>query len=437
MKGKFKKLAAAFAAVTVFVGSMPSMAFAAGSNYTGVSGGTVKFDKVLVVESDAKVPPVTFAYTINPGTAVPATDDTKLAVYAGVGSPTIGTAAYSVNDTADSPDDTRVFGTASDAYYTVKKDVSVNFGSVTFTEPGIYRYIIEETASNAAYGISDDVGPAGTFTAKNVELKRTLDVYVEDNGSGELRVTDYVLYEGTVTEQPTPAASTHHAAYTSGYVNVATVADGGDGANLGPKSNSYINLYKTHNLTIAKNVTGNQGSKDKYFAFTVVFTNAVNGTVYDVDITNADDSPAANAATTHASMSNPTSITISGETTATFYLQNGQRVVIKGIADGTQYSVEEDEEDYSPALLVTGDTDGTATNDGTTVTLTSGSGAADKYADTGITDNTSLTFTNTRSGVLPTGIIMSVAPAAIVGLGVLAAIIAMIVAGKRRAAEEE
>lgn len=197
------------------------------------------------------------------------------------------------------------------------------------------------------------------------------------------------------------------------------------------KSVGFKNTYSTHDLTFNKTVEGNQGSKDKYFKFTVDISNAVAGTKYDVDLTNADASVPStnlNSATdsSYAGNNNPTTITVGTEGTITqdFYLQHGQSITIKGIADGTAYTITEAQEDYTPSAVVTGDDEGITNSD-------------NSVADTALKADTDVAFTNNRKGVIPTGILVSIAPVAIIGLIVIGGIVFLIVKNKRRESEED
>ena len=139
-------------------------------------------NKYLVMDAAANVPNAEFTFTVAPGAAVAAdTANGKLAVLAGVGSPALtnGTMTFSSGDTAtaeaDKGTDTPVFRTAEDTADEkyVKKQLTLDFSSVAFTEPGVYRYIITEGGTNQ--GITN--GYSGG------ELTRTLDVYVYDAGT--------------------------------------------------------------------------------------------------------------------------------------------------------------------------------------------------------------------------------------------------------------
>lgn len=430
-KGRlFSTLAAALVTASMLV-ALPMNVGAAGSNYSPTLTTTddkkvTRFNKYLVMDTNANVPNATFTYSITSG--IPITADTtagKLAVLAGVGTPTIETATFMPTDAtyseaeATTQNDTVVFNTSdnTDEKY-AKKTLTIDFSSVIFTEPGVYRYVITESGTNQ--GVTND----------NIS-KRTLDVYVEDDSNAtekQLKITGYVMYSDEINKAPSA---------TVGESKIIT--DIPNGAEAGTKSNSYTNTYKTHDLTFGKEVTGNQGSKDKYFKFTVNISNAVKGTVYGVDLTNADTTSGTNAATLteNQNKNNSASITVGSDGTVStdFYLQHGQSIVIKGIADGTAYTITEEQEDYKPSTKLSDTSDKkTGENEGTDITIGENQNS---ISDTAIKADTEVTFTNNRNGVIPTGILISVAPAAIVGICVIGGIVFLIAKNKRRESEED
>lgn len=434
-KKLFSTAATALAAISM-LSVLPMNAWAADYSETLVTEADLKttsFDKYLVMDVNANVPNATFTYTIVPGSAITAdTENGTLAVLAGVGEPklqgagaddNIGKAVFTSSDvpiaeSSVAQGDTPVFSTTgegktSDEKY-AKKTVSIDFSNVQFTEPGVYRYVITESGTNQ--GVTNDAIST-----------RTLDVYVEDATASsegittkQLKITGYVMYSGTI--ETAPKATSNEDAESPN-----------NGAEAGTKSDSYTNTYSTHDLTFSKTVTGNQGSKDKYFKFTVNISGAVAGTKYTVDIANADaavpETGSLNAATdtNYAGKSNTNSIVVPDNETsvsADFYLQHGQSIVIKGLADGTAYTITEAQEDYAPTAAITGDTVGT-TNSNSSV------------SDTGLNSDTTVAFTNNRNGVIPTGVLVSVAPIAIIGIAVIGGIVFLMIKNKRREAEED
>ena len=383
MKKHARFLTTLLAAVLLVAAALPS-AFA--FKYTAVAGTSTTFYKYLVMDVDANVPNATFAFTVAPGTAIAATEN-RVAVLAGIGTPTIADVTFAPTDstTAGLPSDTDT-ATAGQQYAT--QTAKVDFSGISFTEPGIYRYIVTETATTNQ-GVTNDESAT-----------RTLDVYVTDN-DGALEVSSYVLHTGT----DAPAAGTDKGS--------ADVSNTGD--KLGDKSAGYTNTYDTSNLTFSKTVSGNQASRDKYFAFTVTISGAVAGTVYDVDLTKADVNISANPndATTCIgnAVTQPQRLTVPADGTVTqvFYLQHGQEITIKGLAKGTEYAVTENPEDYKQT-------------------------APDNASGTIVSEDVTAAFTNTRSGVIPTGVLLTVAPfAAIMAVGAVGIIV--MVGKKRKRAE--
>ena len=416
-----KKVAAiTMAAMMSFCMATP--AFAA-TQYTALTGTTTTFDKFLVMDEDASVPNVEFAYTItgsgNAKTYDVSGTNNQVEVLDGVGTPTItwdsvGSAAGTVKF---QPSDTTTTKAANDASATpapvkgldagekfAKHTATIDFTGVNFTEPGIYRYKISEAATTQP-GITNDGN-----------LDRYLDVYVTDNGSGVLTLSSYVLHSSA---DDVPMSETNGSATGTYPQN---------------KSQGYTNEYTTKNFTFSKSVSGNQASRDKYFKFHVKIENATEGNVFVVSLAddsnantvdgNADASPTKTDSTTYTTMSNPTSLTAnaSGVAEADFYLQHGQSIAVRGVTLGAKYTVTETKEDYKPAATAT---EGTVAATGDSVVVNSAA-----------VDNT-IAFTNTRNGVIPTGILLTVAPfAALTLVGGVGAATMMVKARKKEDEEE-
>lgn len=354
--------------------------FAAGTSYQEVKGGSTKFDKYLVMDQEANVPNASFTYTIAPGTKkIYDVNNKKVEVLAGVGTPKMTdedttTEGFqlvfqptdTLNKTLKTGDNVKDFDPTKQGY--AKKTSTVDFSGVTFTEPGIYRYVITETGKNQA--VTNDTND-----------KRYLDVYVIDK-NGDLEVSGYILH---ATDSEVGMKDSH----------------GSDGIQKDNKSQGFTNTYDTSNLTFKKEVSGNQASRDKYFEFTVEIKKAVPGTVYNVDITGATETSGSNAATieANANKANLRELKVGADGTVTqkFYLQHGQYITIQGIAKESTYTVTENEEDYKSAAA-----------------------AVENYKDltTGTVASIDLktSYLNTRDGVIPTGVIMTVAPFAAVTL---------------------
>ena len=328
--------------------SMTVTAFAAYTPINGTADG-FKFNKVLSMDKNANTPAATFSFSVAPGAAIAAGTGT-LEVKPGVGTPTIADVTFTANEA----------GTVSDNTKTVTKQVAVNLSGCSFSEPGVYRYIITEAASTVA-GVTNDATPT-----------RTLDVYVQTATNGALEIMGYVLYEGTKTDAPSATATT---------------ATG--------KSEGYVNTFTTYALEFGKEVKGNFGSLDQYFEFTLTLSGLAPGAVFNVDLSHADANPTATEATKVTVAANPTTITVGSDGTVTqkFYLHDGQYIKVLGLPNGAKYTLSENAHDYTSAegisaadsALETAHTDAVSNS-------------------TGITGDVNTGFTNTKNAVTPTGI---------------------------------
>ena len=343
--------------------SMTVTAFAAYTPINGTADG-FKFNKVLSMDKNANTPAATFSFSVAPGAAVPAGTGT-LEVKPGVGTPTIADVTFTANEA----------GTVSDNTKTVTKQVAVNLSGCSFSEPGVYRYIITEAASTVA-GVTNDATPT-----------RTLDVYVQTNSNGALEIMGYVLYEGTKTDAPSATATT---------------ATG--------KSEGYVNTFTTYALEFGKEVKGNFGSLDQYFEFTLTLSGLAPGAVFNVDLSHADANPVETEATKVTVAANPTTITVGSDGTVTqkFYLHDGQYIKVLGLPNGTKYTLSENAHDYTSAegISAADSALGTAHTDAVS-------------NSTGITGDVNTGFTNTKNAVTPTGIanaVLTFMPAIVIAI---------------------
>ena len=301
------------------------------------------------------------------------------------------------------------FETSKGEQYAVQ-NATVDFSGVTFVEPGVYRYIITETASttNAAAGIMHDN-----------DVDRVLDVYVTDN-NGTLEISGYVLHKN----ESNIAISS-----TMGSNDVMS-----EGEPLDDKTDGFTNEYKSKDLVFKKEVVGNQASRDKYFEFTLKLENVGNENTFTVSIAddndpnttdgNADATSGSNNATITANRGKENVLTLtsdaSGEITRKFYLQHGQSIAVRGLPLNAEYTVTENAEDYkSTGASVTGYTDATSGDIG----IVAGNNKVVKTS-----------FKNERQGIIPTGLFTIVGPAiaviliALIGIGI-------VLMGKRRKEE--
>ena len=377
---------------------------ATGTNYSAIIEGTktTTFDKFLVMDNQANVPNATFTYSVAAGNAkaydvagkkfqVLAGVDADKITMAGVGE---GAAANSIvfkqgdgSDTHDTTKNAYVKELAAGKKYALKT-ATLDLSSVQFTEPGVYRYIITESGTNQA--ITNDA-----------DLTRVLDVYVNDASTET---------DGTLTKKLTIAGYVLHSNENDEPDVSLGESFGSTGNYTATKSQGFTNSYDTSDLTLRKQVTGNQASRDKYFEFTLNIDEARPNTKYNVVIDDADATSKTNASTitANAGKENVTSITTDaqGKATQKFYLQHGQQVTVQGIAKDTTYALTENTEDYKS----------TANTKATPVVITKADTEAAPVEGTIASTDLTTGYLNTRDGVIPTGVIMTVAPFAAVTL---------------------
>ena len=132
--------------------------------------------------------------------------------------------------------------TAAKNGYTNEYDITLDFSGVTFTQPGVYRYKIDETISAESYDV---------IAMKDGAYETVyLDVYVDGN---------YAIY-GYVCMNANASVTPDTTTKINGFVN-GTAADGSD-------------KYYTYNLVLSKDVVNDQYAATTHaFPFTVIFSN--------------------------------------------------------------------------------------------------------------------------------------------------------------------
>lgn len=342
---------------------------AEGSTYTPVTSDPINFDTTIYMKNTAKVPNITFKYAVAAGTAQAATAG-NLAVLAGndgvtsIGLPTIADIVFKANDAK-----------ANDGV-SIKKQGTVDFSKVTYKEPGVYRYVVTETGEAQGVTNEDD-------DHNQEDRIKALDVYVTDNGNGKLVVSAYVMHND----------------------ESAKVAQLDTEKELDDKDTNFEHFLTTSDVTLSKKVTGNQGSRDEYFQFTVDIKGADAGTQFIVDLANADTKTKVNGVNkeTH---DNPALLTAGADGTLSqdFWIKNGQSIKIQGLGAKTGYTVTEADNAYKTNIAVTGDATNETENDIAAV-------AAKAVTDKAVLKDTKVAYTNEKAGAVPTGIVMPIAGA--------------------------
>ena len=253
----------------------------------------------------------------------------------------------------------------------VSKDVTVNFSGITFPTAGIYRYVITETNPTVA-GL--ETGDANTIY---------LDVYVT-NVAGACAITYYQM--STSDAAPTYAQDNNKTpTYTA-------------------KFTEDIDTYTTYTLTVTKNVEGTMADMTQKFSIDVDFTGLSEGTKVKVDgVQTADGASDTGALSVNKSLGDDESMTITGVPADAVYN------VVENIAKT---------EGYTTTATVQKDA-GTATTANVTVADTTQT-VAQQTMDSA---NHTVTVINTKNAVNPTGIILNVAPYALMVVIALAGVV--------------
>lgn len=346
----------------------------AGSS-VGVGTDSLLIKKIVTTDGNTYAPDTSFTFTIAEGTAGKYKNDV---VYAGVDggvyfSKAADNAKIKTASITYSPTDS-----TSDSYEkrtTIYTDVSA-FAKV----PGIYHYTVTETEGDYE-GITYD---------KDV---RDLYVYVTNKGdNGEVEVSSVVLVnsEGKKVD-----------AWTNDY----------------GKDNELI-----HSVTVTKSVLGSQGNKSKPFKFTVSVTSAQGKNErYKVGY-KVKDSDATEQVTY---VDNFTNTAKDAKTTVDIEISDTGYIKIYGLSKDDTYKVEE--ADYSDDGYVTTVDAGTDVNRVVTGTIGTGVEEGKPLADK------SATVKNTKNTATPGGVIMTIAPYAL--MLVVAGAFAVVFLSRRNRAE--
>lgn len=287
----------------------------------------------------------------------------------------------------------------------------------TLGHPGIFRYKITE-----AEDATNTLAKAGVVHQNdNYQAVRYLDVYVRRAVATDSVSSTYVVY-GYVLWTPTSEQNQN----TS--IPTVTKESGWVGDNGGDE-------YNTYNLVVTKAITGNLADKNHQFPFQVVFTSP-NATAATIHYTATNGTPATQttatlssaATTTIGALSNSSALKLKDQGSVTFY----------GIPAGVTATVQEMNDTYdvyTAKATITANTAQTYTDNavqaGANATIISNLDNATTTAAVGTAD-TKTEWTNEMTVVSPTGVVMRVAPYALMLIGGLV----LLVISRRRKAEE-
>ena len=300
--------------------------------------------KQITKESNIYAPKTTFKFTVAPGTAVPAGRNQK-AIYAG---PANGV-TLDKDVIASVPADSDI-GNEKITVGTTKLNVNESvFTKGEDAKPGIFRYVVSEVATDKDGNVYEGVA----YTTE----QKYFDVYVTSDDDGNLEVSSYLFVDKNNPESK------------------------GEGV--------FTNDYSSHHdtlkdLTVKKEVTGNQGNRNKDFKFTIKVDGAAGEQYY---VTFSDGKA-------------PTTL-VSGEA-KTITLKDNETAKIFGLSETDEYTV----------------TEASYADDGYTTTIDNeekltATGTIKKDTEartTAANGDKNITVVNDKTTNSPTGIFLHVAP---------------------------
>ena len=342
MLKKVSTVTAAGIMMTAMLGMQVSAAESSDSEAAVKKNPTIT--KQITKESNIYAPKTTFKFTVAPGTAVPAGRNQK-AIYAG---PANGV-TLDKDVIASVPADSDI-GNEKITVGTTKLNVNESvFTKGEDAKPGIFRYVVSEAAT-------DNDGNKYEGVAYTTEQKY-FDVYVTSDDVGNLEVSSYLFVDKTDSKSK----------------------DGG------VFTNDYSSRHDTlKDLTVKKEVTGNQGNRNKDFKFTIKVDGAAGEQYY---VTFSDGKA-------------PTTL-VSGEA-KTITLKDNETAKIFGLSETDEYTV----------------TEASYADDGYTTTIDNeekltATGTIKKDTEartTAANGDKNITVVNDKTTNSPTGIFLHVAP---------------------------
>lgn len=342
MLKKVSTVTAAGMMMTAMLGMQVSAAESSDSEAAVKKNPTIT--KQITKESNIYAPKTTFKFTVAPGTAVPAGRNQK-AIYAG---PANGV-TLDKDVIASVPADSDI-GNEKITVGTTKLNVNESvFTKGEDAKPGIFRYVVSEAAT-------DNDGNKYEGVAYTTEQKY-FDVYVTSDDDGNLEVSSYLFVDKNNPESK------------------------GEGV--------FTNDYSSHHdtlkdLTVKKEVTGNQGNRNKDFKFTIKVDGAAGEQYY---VTFSDGKA-------------PTTL-VSGEA-KTITLKDNETAKIFGLSETDEYTV----------------TEASYADDGYTTTIDNeekltATGTIKKDTEartTAANGDKNITVVNDKTTNSPTGIFLHIAP---------------------------
>ena len=410
---------------------------------TGIApaGNSVTIEKVIAIYNDGYNkswnPNVTYTFEVSAaavdGITVTDSNGTVVTVKSGVpsaianvddvtGKATV-TCAFTSAERTESTDNAAYLAEGIGGSFVVGFDVT------QFTAPGIYRFKVEDVTAPETLLAAGIVRPAG------YEATKYLDVYVKQSttpGSDDLVIDGYVLIDTNTSLVPN---DDHKDPGFRPVVSTTTIEKPGEtipgypGATesnygvTGIDGDNTFDYYKTVNLTVSKDITGNMADTSHAFPFVIGLTNQAGAAVpANVYVGSAATALTGNTNTSfNANLAkdgtylvygiNPLATVNVKETNDTNDTYKAS-ITVNGSADGAQIALAHNDEKAMTALAVS-DYDSSAAAVPATITTANGDNASATAA-----------FENNLNAGTPTGIALMVAPFVAIA-GIIASLFAV------------
>ena len=408
MKNTWKKLGA-IALVLMLMLSLSVNAFAADMDdqsgkigeFTSaenlqVQQNTVTIYKELIsinpTSTSVYAPAISYSYSIAPGAAgstITDSQNVQATVKAGLAGATITSSVSWTNADTDKL-------TTSSTGKANRKAITVDFSGVEWTGAGVYRYVITETAPDYT---------ASSVTEGDTSHKRYMDVYVKDKAEGGYEIYGYVCF---VVNDDISSANEAAAKKTEGFVDTTDNA---------------ADKYYTYDLEISKTVVNDRAMQNHDWPFTVTFTAGTGVTATNFKLDTAFSSAALGSGYAGALTSDTPTV------------KHGGSVKYIGIPYGTSATIKEKVDVAGTTYKVTSTGADTNINDNAVVGTAAGTDTSNATVNAQTTTSLAkktVAVTNTMLIISPTGVVMRVAPYALMLIGG----IVLLVISRRRKVEE-
>lgn len=371
------------------------------SGVTVTDNNTLDIPKGIILEgslSSVYSPNIVFTYLAEAGAAASVTDANNITsvitpgVLAGI---TLGGDTDNNNATG-----AVTFTSSEQAVGQITQNLTLTINPTAFPKPGVYRYKITDTTSEA------DLFAAGITRPAGYDKEFFLDVYIKNN-SGTQEVFGYVLMDKA--EDPVNQSTDKSA----GFIDPSNPGSG-SGSGSGSTPAIAMDTYTTVDIQVTKQVTGSMGDVNHDFPFTITLNN--NGLSYYGKEGSApavtDDLSATSISAALHSGESYYLVGLSPKATVSYTETNDTldtyTLTVKDSANANVKDNAATPADISGISIAANGTKTTSTlNVSNYPTANSSSGTSTAVA---VTTASAVTFTNNLDEISPTGVVLRIAP---------------------------